>query len=77
MIKKIYLKDEEFNSILNGNTKINDEIYYLDRNKFSDEYVLIINKDNKKRIFSKINSSNRDCIKWHEKNHGLPSLKSL
>ena len=53
MIKKIYLKDEEFNSILNGNTKINDEIYYLDRNKFSDEYVLIINKDNKKKFFQK------------------------
>lgn len=68
MIKKIYLKDEDFNSVLNGNTNINDEIYYLDRNKFSDEYALIINIDNKKRIFSKINSSSKSCIDWNKKN---------
>lgn len=68
MIKKIYLKDDDFNSLLNGNTRFQDEIYYLDRNKFSNEYVLIINKANKKRIFSKISSSNKNRIKWQEQN---------
>lgn len=68
MISKIYVDDAVFNKILNGDLSFETEIYYLDREKISDDYILIINKNDKKRIFARIQKSNRKDIPWRQDN---------
>lgn len=68
MINKIYVDDAVFNKILNGDLGFEPEIYYLDREKISDDYILIVNKNDKKRIFARILKSNRKDIPWRQDN---------